>query len=357
MIYLNNASTTKPDISALNNARSILYSCWGNPSDNNSFGENSLKMITKARKAIAKTIDAEEDEIYFTSGATEANNWFLHKTKLNVQCSTIEHPSNRNLFNSQIQVKSDGIIDESTISSKFDAISVLYTNNEIGVKQDIKKLSKIAHKNGMIFYTDATQAYGHERISVKDSEIDVLCCSAHKFGGLKGVGFIYVNNKIKNDLPVMQLGGHQENGFRAGTENVFGIYQMMWAAKNRYKYIYEHELAIKILRNEFIKKLSKVTEFTINGSTIDCCNGILNIQFKNIKGEELREFLAMKKIYCSSGSACNSKNNKVSYVLTSIGLNDNQARSSLRFSFDYDNTLQEVDKTVETIKFFLSLKE
>ena len=250
MIYADNAATTKLDIDAFEAMKPFLLEEYGNASQPYSFANSAKRAIKKAREIIANCIGAFPDEIYFTSGGTESDNWAIKiaSSDGDILTSSIEHHAILNAciamqkngkFVDYIPVSKEGIVEieklENSITQKTKLISIMYANNEIGTIQPIKKIAEIAHKNNCFFHTDAVQAVGHVQINVRDLDIDLLSASAHKFNGPKGVGFLYV--KRGTQISAYLNGGGQENGLRAGTENVAGIVAMAVALEKNCKYI------------------------------------------------------------------------------------------------------------------------
>ena len=356
MIYFNHASTTVPDMAAINIAQEYLSNYWGNPSDSNAFGKMAFCAIENSREIIAKKINADIDDIFFTSGATEANNWFIN-SGLTVQTSSIEHVSNLNKTLPFIEVDKNGRVILDSIKSDYEAASIMYVNNEIGVIQNIKKISEYVHNKKMIFYTDATQAFGHYKINVKEDGIDAMSVSAHKFGGIKGVGFVYLSKEVQGQIKPFLKGGHQEKNFRAGTENVFGIVQMAKAIENKYRTYKVDENIIQYISSKFFELLGNDIDIELNGNELYRSPSILNVRFKDLRAEELYEYLKYYQIYCSTGSACNSNTGLPSHVLKAIGLTDDEASRSIRFSFSASNTIYEVETVVEKINSYIKYRK
>ena len=314
-------------------------------------------MIESARNTIATHINCKPGEIVFTSGATEANNLALHgiynasdKKRKHIIVSTIEHNSvfgpleelmKQGCDASCVTVDKDGMVDlealENAINDNTILISVVWVNNEIGTVQDIKAISKIARKHNICFHTDAVQAIGHLDINVKALGMDMMSVSGHKIYSTKGAGFLYVRSGVK--IHPYITGGGQENGLRSGTENVHGIVGMGKAVElipdNR-----KHDLsALKEKLKQGIQ--DKIPDIRINGNAKP--GGILNVTFTGVDGKQLLKALSANNIYCSASCACHAHSDTPSHVLKSIGLGDEDALSSLRFSMGIYNTEEDID--------------
>ena len=365
MIYMDNAATTPVDPEALDAMIPYMTYYYGNPSSNYKLGLEAKNKIEECRETIAKIINAEPEEIIFTSGGTEADNLALNCKMVSVKITdAIEHHAVLNrmehFFADIIGVTQDGFIDLDQLKKEIKGRnghkigSFMLINNEIGTIQPIKEIVEIVKDQDMIVHTDAVQAVGHIPIDVKDLGVDMLSASAHKFGGPKGVGFLYKKKEIKL-FPIMQ-GGGQERGLRPSTENVPGIVGMAKALE---------VAAINMdARYEKLEKLSKrlisgiiknIPDSYLNGSRENRYPGNVNMRFIGVHGEQLLELLNQIDVYVSSGSACNSGSNKPSHVLKAIGLTDSEANSSIRFSLSHQNTIEEVDKVVEDLKGFVNL--
>ena len=368
MIYLDNAATTKPTSKVTDDMELCMkmYMCWGNPSSAHGLGHKARMIIEESRERIAKTINAEPEEIIFTSGGTEANNLAIqgilsqHKNINHFIISAIEHPSIKELAGKNnvyhiLPVDGGGMVSQlsllNAITNKgfsYPLTSVMMTNNEIGTTQDIKTLASIVHYYDGIFHTDAVQAYGHIPIDVKELGIDLMSVSAHKWNGPKGVGFLYK----KKDLEINPLlyGGHQENGMRAGTENVPAIYAMAKQAE----LIYENKLWNNHARlKSFLTIALKNTirDVKIN-SAPDAFSqpNIISITIPGVNAQQLIALLSLKEIYVSAGSACSSGDENPSHVLKAIGLSDDEANSTIRVSLGYFTTQGDLQIFVKELK-------
>lgn len=353
MIYLDNAATT-PLCEAAKQAIIDNLDNYGNPSSSYEHGHNALMLIEDARARIAKCINAEPNEIYFTSGGSEADTWALNgKCSL---ASSIEHHAIRPTF--KFKVTSDGIADLEDIKRillsnkiyspiKINVVSCMMVNNEIGTIQPIKEIAEIAHENGALFHTDAVQALGHIPVDVKELGCDMLSASSHKFNGPKGIGFLYVKNGT--EISHMINGGKQESGLRGGTENVLGIIAMAAALEDSINNMDEKEYHVKIMSDRLLSALFDVDDMRLNGSDVNRISGNINVCIKDISGQD---FVAMADefgICCSTGSACNEGIASPSNVLKAIGRTDEEALSSVRFSIGYQNTIEEINYCCEII--------
>ena len=361
MIYADHAATTSLLPIAYKAMLPFLKDYFGNPSSSHRFGLIARKAVELARGKIASIINADPSEIIFTSGGTESNNLALNGTKV-LYVSDIEHKAILNkALNLQkngtkiyfIPVNNLGIVDdiilEKMTSKKNGLVSIIFVNNEIGTIQNIKKITKIIHKNNCLFHTDAVQAVGHIHINVKELNIDLLSASAHKFGGPKGVGFLYVKKGIR--INPLLFGGHQENGRRAGTENVANIVGMAealeWQIQNMKKN------TEKLLKLEGLFKSKIISYFPkakFNGNESYKLPGLISVTLPQINSEKLLHILDLKGVCVSAGAACNSRKNNFSHILKAIGLNSKELRETLRISFCYSNTLKEIEFIVQTIE-------
>ena len=367
MIYADNAATTQLDAEVFDAMKPFLLNEYANASQPYSFARKSKQALKKAREIIADCINANPEEIYFTSGGSEGDNWvikgsaFFDTEKRAIITSTFEHHAILNSCLSinrlgypvfYLQPTRDGIItDESLkkiITNQTRMVSIMFANNEIGSIQPIKTLCKIAHNNGALFHTDAVQAVGHIPIDVKELNIDMLTASAHKFNGPKGVGFLYIRKGIK--ICSLIDGGKQESGFRAGTENVAYIVGMAEALKNNCNSLEQNQKHIKQLENIFIENLieSKITFFKNGGK--NTLPGLISLSFEDKSGEMIFHRMDLKGICISTGSACDSENTKISHVLQAINLDENLAKGTIRISLGKYNTKDDVIAIANAIK-------
>ena len=353
MIYMDHSATT-PLCEAAKQAIFEHIDDYGNPSSVYEFGRKSRMLIEDARERISKCINAEPDEIYFTSGGSEANSWAL---KMNtVLTSTIEHHSTKGI--KCIEVDSNGIIDitksEQLIQQYCDEfwgadiVSCMMVNNELGTIQPINTIAKIAHEHKLCFHTDAVQAVGHIPIDVKSIGCDMLSASGHKFNALKGSGFLYIKKDSFKPFKLID-GGKQEQGLRSGTENVLGIVSMAAALEDAIEHMEERNKYIKNLRDKMLNKLLQINGAHLNGSLEQRTVSNINIRFDGVSGSRLVALCDLYGLCISSGSACNEGNATASHVLKAIGLTDEEALSSIRITLGYQNTEEEVDQAAKII--------
>lgn len=367
MIYLDHAATT-PICEAAKQAIIEHLDDFGNPSSAHSMGYKASMLMEDARERIAKCINAEPEEIYFTSGGSEANNWAMECARYS-DCfiSEIEHHSILNYpeikrFGEIIPCYPDGLIDEMTVydelkespknARKF--VSCMRVNNEIGTIQDIIEIADVTHDFNGIFHTDAVQGMFDIPSLIKSNDIiDMMSASAHKFGGLKGVGFLYIKNGIDVNIDFNPLiyGGKQENNKRAGTENVLGIITMAAALEDYYKHIEERSDYIRNLRDRLLFELLDDPKVYMNGTYDSKYRSYsnINVRIDGIKGQDLVAMADHYGICISAGSACNEGNPQPSHVLKAIGLTDEEALSSVRITLGHENTLEEIDYVCRTL--------
>lgn len=350
MIYLDNAATTKLSEVA---KKAIIEHLddFGNPSSQYEFGRKSRLLIEDARERIARCINAEPNEIYFTSGGSEANTWAL--SSHTSMTSNIEHHSIRANFDN-IKVNKNGIIEpysfsfiDHRYSKLFELASCMYVNNELGTIQPVKDIASIVHGKNMLFHTDAVQAIGHIPIDVKDINCDMLSASGHKFGAPKGTGFLYIKDGTQASSLI--FGGLQEQGMRGGTENILGITSMAAALEDAIEHMNERNKHISFLRDKMLDKLLKIECSHLNGSHINRVPSNINIRFDDVPGRTLVTLCDLYGICISSGSACNEGVATPSHVLKAIGLSDEEALSSIRITIGHENTIEEIDKAAEII--------
>ena len=345
MIYLDNASTTKIDNMVLAEMLPYLRDNYGNASSLHSLGRKSRQAIEHAREQVAKSINAEPNQIFFTSGSTESNNWIISNFN-HALCSKVEHHSILN------NPKCTPITFENlanTIYKKHpDLVTCMFVNNETGKIYNIKEMAEICHKMKVPFHTDATQAYGHIPIDVKIFNVDSMVLSGHKFHAPKSVGILYLKEPDK--YKPMLYGGGQEKHLRAGTENVAGIVGMGKACElhNYDLKTDEYVLNLKIHLMDFIT--NNIPDVIINSPLETTVSNILNVSFKGIEGESLMLMLDRAGICVSSGSACNSGSLEPSHVLKDMGVPDDYIYGTIRFSFSKYNTLDEIIETEKVLK-------
>lgn len=367
-VYFDNSATTKLDELVLKEMMPYFTNEYGNASSIYKIGRNTRCAIEDAREKVAKAINAEPQEIYFTSGGTESDNTairgiaYSNKNKGNhIITSKIEHPAvletckqleKEGFEVTYVNVDENGILklDElkNSIKNTTTLISIMFANNEIGTIQPIEDIGKIAKENNIVFHTDAVQAIGSVRIDVKQMNIDSLSMSAHKFYGPKGIGVLYVKKGVRFEK--FMNGGHQERNKRAGTENVPAIVGLGKAIELAYENFEEHNSKIKELRDYYVKEVQKrIPYIKINGDMEKRLPGNSNISFRFIEGEGLLLNLDLKGIYASSGSACTSGSLDPSHVLLAIGLPHEVAHGSLRVCIGKYNTKEEVDYLIDNL--------
>ena len=375
MIYLDNAATTKLSLSAFEEMKKYLVNEFANPSQPYSFSKNSKIAIKNARKIIAECINASPEEIFFTSGGTESNNWaikcigndsdnkvfFISKIEHHSVLNACDHVSKHYEL---IDVNKEGIISIHDLAEKLNDIkeyvsscdvslvSAMMANNEIGTVQPIKELASVAHRYGAYFHTDAVQCLGHIKIDVKELNVDMLSASAHKFNGPKGIGFLYV--KKGTLLSALLNGGSQEKGYRAGTENVASIVGMATALKENVEKLAEHAKHLKLLEEAFISKLNENKIDYIRNGSVNGLPGLVNISIKNSNGEMLLHRLDLMGIFISTGSACDSVNNQVSHVIKAIKVPKEYAEGTIRISFGKENTIADAIAVADALKKILN---
>ena len=371
--YFDNSATTKLDSEVLKEMLPYMQEEYGNASSIYKLGRNSKKAVEDAREKIVKAINAEPEEIYFTSGGSESDNTAIrgiaynYKSKGNhIITSKIEHPA---VLETCKQLEKEGFevsyidVDEfgtikleelkNAIKDNTILISIMFANNEIGTIEPIEEIGKIAKENGIYFHTDAVQAIGNVNIDVKKLNIDSLSLSGHKFYGPKGIGALYVKKGVLFQKFIN--GGHQEKNKRAGTENVPAIVGIGKAIEMAYENIEEHNRKISELRDYYESEiLKRIPYIKINGNTNNRLVGNSNISFRFIEGEGILLNLDNKSICASSGSACTSGSLDPSHVLLAIGLPHEIAHGSLRISIGKYNTKEEIDYLIENLVEIIS---
>lgn len=369
VIYLDNAATTKVAPEVVEAMLPYFTENYGNPSSVYGFAAKNKEAITKQREIIANALGASKEEIYFTAGGSESDNWALkataeaYKTKGNHIITTkIEHHAilhtaeylaKQGYEITFLDVDEDGMvkIDElkAAIRPTTILISVMFANNEIGTIQPIREIGAIAKENGILFHTDAVQAFGQVPINVDDYHIDMLSASGHKLNGPKGIGFLYIRKGLK--LRSFVHGGGQERKRRAGTENVPGIIGIGTATDRAMRTMKERTARETELRDYLIERILDEVPYTrLNGHPSKRLPNNTNFSFRFIEGESLLIMLDMKGICGSSGSACTSGSLDPSHVLLAIGLPHEIAHGSLRLTLSEDTTKEEIDYVVESVK-------
>lgn len=371
--YFDNAATTRTDDEVLKEMLPYFSQSYGNPSSIYKIGRENRKAVEEAREKVAKAINVEPNEIYFTAGGSESDNTairgiaYAYKQRGNhIITSKIEHPAVLEICKqlekegfevSYIGVDEKGIVNleelKNSIKETTTLITIMFANNEIGTIEPIKEIGKIAKENNIIFHTDAVQAVGSVKIDVKEMNIDSLSLSGHKFYGPKGIGALYVKKSVRFQKFVN--GGHQEKNKRAGTENVPGIVGLGKAIEVAYSNLEEHNKKIKELRDYYVEEVKKrIPYIKINGDMENRLPGNSNISFRFIEGEGLLLNLDLKGICASSGSACTSGSLDPSHVLLAIGLPHEIAHGSLRITIGKYNTKEEVDYLLNNLEEIVS---
>lgn len=368
-IYLDNAATTKTAPEVVEAMLPYFTENFGNPSSIYEIAGRSKEGVTKARESIAQVLNAKTEEIYFTAGGSEADNWALKaafeaygKKGKHIITTKIEHHAilhtcqyleTRGAEITYLGVDENGVVDldelQAAIRPDTILISVMFANNEIGTIQPIKEIGQIAKEHGILFHTDAVQAFGQVPIDVDECNIDMLSSSGHKINGPKGIGFLYIRKGVK--IRSFVHGGAQERKRRAGTENVPGIVGYGVAAKMAAETMKERTAKEIELRDYLIGRItSEIPYCRLNGHPVDRLPNNCNISFQFIEGESLLIMLDMEGIAASSGSACTSGSLDPSHVLLAIGLPHEIAHGSLRLTLSAETTKEDIDYTVDAIK-------
>ena len=358
-VYADHAATTQLDTAAFEAMKPFLLNEFGNASQPYSFARTAKAALKSARATIAKCINADPDEIYFTSGGTESDNWAIKSTVLvfgdnrATITSQVEHHAVLHACHAvermgfpvvYLRVDSKGVVQPDIlvehIGGSTKLVSIMYANNEIGTIQPIKELCEIAHSKGALFHTDAVQAVGHIPIDVKELNIDMLSASAHKFNGPKGIGFLYI--KKGTQIAPYADGGAQEFGMRAGTENIASIVAMAVALEKNCNRMTCVNARLIELEKCLISQLQEAgLDFIRNGSN-ERIAGNISLSFRDSEGEMLLHRLDLMGISVSTGSACDSKNTQLSHVLEAIHVPEEYAKGTIRISLGYENTEEEI---------------
>ena len=368
MIYADNAATTRMSEAALHTMVSVIRENYGNPSSLYSIGQRAKETLEEARRSVAEVIGADPREILFTSGGSEADNQAILSAaaigrkngKMHIVSSAFEHHAVLHTLEklekegfeiTLLDVHENGIVRpeevEAALREDTCLVTIMYANNEIGTIQPIREIGSICRKHGVLFHTDAVQAVGHIPVHVVDDQVDLLSASAHKFHGPKGVGFLFARKGIR--LANLIEGGAQENGKRAGTENVPGIAAMAAALKEAAGRMQETAISLTEKRNKLIRGLSGIPHSALNGDEMRRLPGNVNFCFEGIEGESLLLLLDDKGIEASSGSACTSGSLDPSHVLLAIGRVHDVAHGSLRLSIGEDLTDEDVDEIIRSV--------
>ncbi len=363
-IYLDNGATTKLDEDILKSMKKFFTKDYGNPSSIHKKGRDAKESLEKARKIIANSIGAKEDEIYFTSGGTESNNWALKgiafaNKKGHIITTKVEHKSILNSCKwlekqdfevTYLDVDSEGRVDleqlKNSIKEDTIFVSVIHGNNEIGTINDLEKIGEICKEKKIVFHTDACQSYTKTKLDVEKQKLDLISLNSHKIHGPKGVGVLYIRNGTK--IISLLHGGGQEKNKRGGTENVPGIVGFAKAVEKGLNL--KHIKYMKRLRDKLIKGISEIEGSKLNGARIKrLCNNV-NVSFEKVEGEAIIGYLDQKGITSSTGSACSEQTLQPSYVLKAIGLSNELANGSLRLTLSRFTTEKEIDYVLESLK-------
>ena len=377
-VYFDNAATTQVRDEVVDEISNVLKNCFGNPSSTHSFGRSAKSYIETSRKSVAKILNCEPGEIIFNSGGTESDNSILKcaikdlgikhiissKIEHHAVTHTLDELESQNVKVHYVKLKENGNIDvkdlEYLLSINTDPklVTLMYINNEIGNILDINSVSNLCQKYNALFHSDAVQAVGHYPIDLKSLKIDFLSSAGHKFHGPKGVGFTYINKSTK--IKSFICGGPQERGLRAGTESVHNIVGMTKALEIANENMEKEAQYVRSIKKYMIDNLSNLfSDIHFNGESGNMSNStytILNVCFpiSNDKAAMLDFQLDLKGIACSKGSACQSGSSEGSHVLSEIQNDSQKKLPSVRFSLSHNNTKEEVDYLVETLKEFIN---
>lgn len=367
-VYADNAATTPVSKKVVDAMIPYMTEFYGNPSSLYQTGQKAFRAVDNARQQVADALGAEKDEIFFTSGGSEADNWAIKgaaalgekKGKKHIITTKIEHHAvlhtvsaleKQGFTVTYLDVYDNGIVKvedvEKAITDETCLVTIMYANNEIGTIQPIAEIGKLCKEKGVLFHTDAVQAVGHVKIDVKEQNIDMLSLSGHKFHAVKGIGALYCKKGIR--LPNLIEGGAQERGRRAGTENVPGIVGLGVAITDMCENIDENAKKVSALRDRLFEGASKISHSRINGDKEKRLPGNFSMCFEGIEGESLLLMLDMQGVSASSGSACTSGSLDPSHVLLAIGLKHEVAHGSLRLSLSENNTVEDVDYILEVL--------
>ena len=369
MIYLDNSATTQPCEACVRAMTELLTDCWGNPSSVHAHGIAAHHRLRQAREQVASALGAEPDRVFFTSGGTEADNWAIKgvaeaygKYGRHIITSRIEHHAVLNSCHyleeqgyevTYLDVDQNGMISleqlEHAVREDTILISVMFGNNEVGTIEPVMQIGRFARDHQILFHTDAVQAYAQIPISMQQYHIDLLSASAHKFHGPKGVGFLYVRDGVT--MPSFIHGGSQERGKRAGTENVPGIVGMGKAVELAFCNMRRRIRREMMLRNYLIEKIMhEIKGVRLNGHPTNRLPGNVNVSFSGVDGASLLILLYEDGICASGGSACNTGEERVSYVIGALGVPDEYAAGTVRMTLSGETTRKEIDRAVEALK-------
>jgi cysteine desulfurase len=367
-IYLDHNATTPVHPAILEAMLPFYKEGFGNASSIHSFGREAKVVLEESREKVAKFLNADPLEIYFTSGGTESDNlavkgvaWANKKKGNHIITSQIEHHAvlesckfleKEGYEITYLPVDKYGLVDhdelKKSIKKETVLVSIMHANNEVGTVQPMAELAGLAKEKGVYFHTDAVQSTGKMKIDVDELNVDMLSLSAHKFYGPKGVGALYIKRGVR--LTPLAHGGHHEKSRRAGTENVPGIVGLAKALEIAHSDMQEEEKRLKYLTEVFYKKITeRIPDVFLNGHPVLRIPNTMNLSFKGVEGESIILNLDLKGIGVASGSACTSGSLEPSHVLSAMGVPGDLAQSSLRFSFGRSNTMEDVDYVVEIL--------
>ncbi len=368
-IYLDNAATTKVKPQVLEEMLPYFCETYGNPAAIYSPAGKSAKAVGVARRQVADVLGAKREEIYFTAGGSEADNWAIRgvyemfsgkgnhiittKVEHHAVLNTCKYLEENGAEVTYLSVDEYGMISlkelEAAITPQTILISIMAANNEVGTIMPLEQIGEIAAAHNVLFHTDAVQAYGHIPLDVEQMHIDLLSASGHKLGGPKGIGFLYAKKGLK--LPPLIHGGGQERGRRGGTLNVTGIVGMGRAACLAFESMEEHRKIISAMRDYFAEQiLLEIPGTVLNGAMDKRLPGNVNVTISGVEGESVLILLDQRGICASSGSACSMAQDGPSHVLLAMGRTEAEARGTLRFSLSEDNTMEELEKAVTVLK-------
>jgi len=367
-LYFDHAATTPLDKEILEKMLPYFTEIYGNPDSPHGIGRSAMNAVDSARDKIAELIHAKPSEVYFTSGGTEADNWALivgayaqkAQGKTHIIISSIEHHAVLEAANqlekagfsvTRLPVNQEGYMElsalQAALTEETGLVALMAVNNETGVIQPVQEAAKLAHDNGSLFFTDAVQAAPYLPIDVKEWGVDMLSFSSHKFYGPKGAGILYIRSGIKTERLI--VGGEQERGLRGGTTNVPTMVGLAAAYEKNVGGMSATNEKIETLKNLFLKEISTLSGVSQNGGG-KCIPSVLNLRFEGIENADFLYNMDLKGICVAAGSACASASIKPSHVLTAMGLTDEEAKSSVRFSFGKGNTEEEIYTLAEATK-------
>ncbi len=372
-IYLDHAATTPLDREVLDKMTPYFCEYYGNADSPHATGRRAMSAVDRARDNLAALLNAKPSELYFTSGGTEADNWALYSGahaqkalgKTHVILSAIEHHallasaeklSEEGFTVTYLPVNEGGMVEptalKAAMTDKTGLVAVMLANNETGVVQPIEELARIARERGSLFFTDAVQAAPYMQLDVKKLGVDMLSFSSHKFYGPKGCGCLYIKSGIK--AKGLIVGGEQERGLRGGTTNVPAVVGMAAAYEKKERNLAENTQKLRELRAAFLAELTGVAGIRINGKGLPA---LLNLRIAGVDNVSFVYNMDLKGISVAAGSACASASIKPSHVLLAMGLSEEEAKNSVRFSFGRENTVDEVKAAAKAVKEIISTKK